>query len=515
MLTRRDTIAALGGIAVGAGLGSSIHSATAADSSLPPLAPDRRWLLKLGEGLPSEFDYVAKVDGRLPSRLVGALYRNGPGLFERDGFRKSNLLDGDGMIRATTFANGRARFRSRFVRTAKYEEESKAGRFLYPTWTTLAPGFLANIPAIPTQSQAGITAVIKNGTLYAFDELGDPYGLDPATLATRGEIDIFNGTSGERPASYKAHTKTDARTGNWILVGTSGRRNPRLHVIVKDRAGQLRAHVRLPQPGGFRYFHDFFWADGFVILHLQPAVLSPVPMLMGARSFADSLSWRPELGSLLVVLDPSEQRAPLICEVPAVWMWHALNAYVAGDTIVADFVGYDAPDHFLGPDAALRAIMLGRQGTADAAGTFRRFIIDRRTRQARTEVIADGHFEFPIIPASRMGRQHRYGYAASGHIANGWYHDGIARIDTASGAIIRYHFGPGHYVGEPIFAPDPRALANVPLDRGWLLCEVLEGSTGTSYIAVFNASRIADGPTARVRLRHHLPLSFHGWWQPA
>ena len=47
-------------------------------------------------------------------------------------------------------------------------------------------------------------------------------------------------------------------------------------------------------------------------------------------------------------------------EVPAVWMWHTLNAYVAGDRILADFVGYDAPDHFLGPDAAFRMIMQER-----------------------------------------------------------------------------------------------------------------------------------------------------------
>jgi all-trans-8'-apo-beta-carotenal 15,15'-oxygenase len=73
--------------------------------------------------------YSAEIEGRLPEGLSGTLYRNGPGLFERDGFRKWNLIDGDGMIRATTFANGRVRFRNHFVRTAKYVAEQKAGPF--------------------------------------------------------------------------------------------------------------------------------------------------------------------------------------------------------------------------------------------------------------------------------------------------------------------------------------------------------------------------------------------------
>jgi all-trans-8'-apo-beta-carotenal 15,15'-oxygenase len=52
-------------------------------------------------------------------------------------------------------------------------------------------------------------------------------------------------------------------------------------------------------------------------------------------------------------------------------------------------------------------------------------------------------------------------------------------------------------------------------DRGWLLCEVLEGKSEKSFIAVFDAAELQDGPTAKVRLRHHLPMSFHGWWQTA
>jgi all-trans-8'-apo-beta-carotenal 15,15'-oxygenase len=516
MFSRRQTIrlmsdAAAGIALTGCATGSSKQSQTA------PLAPDRKWLAKLGQGLPEEFDYAAKIEGRLPAGLSGTLYRNGPGLFERNGFRKWNLLDGDGMIRATSFAGGQAHFRNRFVRTSKYLDEGKAGEFIFPTWTTPAPGFFANIPCIPNRSQAGVTPVIKDGVLYAFDEVGAPYAINAATLETMREIDPYDGAEDTGPANYKAHTKTDGVTGDWILVGQRGRVNPELHVVVKDRAGRQARHVVQRSPRGSAYFHDFFWADPYVVFHLHPALLSPLPMLAGLRPFVDSLQWQPEQGSILFVVDTTGVRAPVTVEAPASWMWHALNAYRLGDAIVADFVGYDAPDHFLGPDASFRTIMQGREGIANAPGTLRRLTIDLSGKQARLETVSEGWYEFPFIPQSRVGRVHRYGYVASHSSGPGWFHDGLARINTDSGAQAAFHFGPDYYVGEPVFVPDPDAATNpaVMEDRGWLLCEVLEGKSETSFIAVFDVARLQEGPVAKLRLHHHLPMSFHGWWQAA
>jgi all-trans-8'-apo-beta-carotenal 15,15'-oxygenase len=235
-------------------------------------------------------------------------------------------------------------------------------------------------------------------------------------------------------------------------------------------------------------------------------------MLLGTRTFVDSLSWQPERGGKLLIIDPAGERAPLALDVPAVWMWHALNAHRSGNTIVADFVGYDAPDHFLGPDATFRTIMQRREGVARAAGRLQRFTIDLPAKRARLETIADGHFEFPIVPPSLTGRRHRYGYVASGDVSRGWYHDGIARLDVEGGSRREFRFGDGHYVGEPIFAPDPASRDEA---GGWLLCEVLERRSEKSLLAVFDARHLEDGPVARVRLRHHLPVSFHGCWEAA
>ena len=128
-----------------AGLGLGMHG-TATHSSSATEAP---WQSLLATNLDSEYDYIAEVEGTIPTTLRGCLYRNGPGLFERDGFRKATLLDGDGMIQAIEIGDGKVRYRNRFVRTDKYLAEQEAGRFLMPTWTTRAPAFLDNFPGTP------------------------------------------------------------------------------------------------------------------------------------------------------------------------------------------------------------------------------------------------------------------------------------------------------------------------------------------------------------------------------
>jgi all-trans-8'-apo-beta-carotenal 15,15'-oxygenase len=508
MVSRREAIGLLGASAATLTLDRSGFAQTPQTAFLPA---SQRWLTRLAQGIADRIDSAPEIEGKLPRDLSGTLYRNGPGLFERNGYRKATLLDGDGMIRAFTFLDGKVRFRTRFVGTEKFTREARSARFLYPTWTTPAPSLFENFPEIPSKSQAGITAVVKAGVLYAFDEVGKPYALDPESLDTTQPLDPGGPGAQAFPKAYKAHTKTDARTGAWVLTGTSGQLRQQLHAVLIDAMGAPLAHVHTPNPRG-DYFHDFFWTGRRVVFHLHPTPLSPLPMLLGLRTYVESLSWRPDLGSLLVVVDPMGAEAPVTLEVPATWMWHAANAHERDNTIIADFIGYDAPDHFFGPDAAFRAIMTGHTGVASAPGKFRRITIDLSHRTARLETVIDQHFEFPTVSPRVHGQGYRFAYAAIGDISRGWFHDGIAKIDVEAGKHEEYRFGAQAYVGEPVFVPRAGAQDE---DGGWLLCEVLDGRTECSKLAIFDARSLQAGPVAAVKLANHLPFSFHGWWQPA
>ena len=446
----------------------------------------------------------------MPKDLRGTLYRNGPGLFERAGYRKRNLLDGDGMIQAFDFSGDRVRFRNRFVRTAKYVAEENAGVYKYPTWTTRAPGGMyANLGVPDIHTQAGVTTIVKHGRLLAFGEVGLPYALDPASLETVGEFEIAEPTTG---INFKAHSKTDARTGDWILIGVEFGRKQRLHVVVRGRDGRVKSRSAYT-PERNVYIHDFFATDHHVIVSLHPLEPAPIGLLTGLGSFTETLSWRPEHGNLLLIFNRNGGRQPTMIEAPARFMWHALNAYESGNEVIADFVGYQEPDHFIGPNPSLTAIMHGRRGTAKFPGEVRRYVIDITARRVSEDMVSGENQEFPMVNPAHVCAPHRVGYFAHGK-RGGWVHNGIAAIDFNTGKTETFSFGAKHRVGEPIFAAKPghRHDGTTNREPGWILAEVLDGAAGASSLAVFDARSIAAGPIARIVLTHHVPISFHGCW---
>ena len=106
MFTRREFLTLAGG-----GVSAAMLSGCTA-SNLPLRSPDFHSpdyqqfpALALATSITNEYNYEAIVEGKIPQEIRGILYRNGPGLFERNGLRKRCLLDGDGMIKTFRFTD--------------------------------------------------------------------------------------------------------------------------------------------------------------------------------------------------------------------------------------------------------------------------------------------------------------------------------------------------------------------------------------------------------------------------
>ena len=63
--------------------------------------------------------------------LNGTLFRNGPGILERGGQWVHHPFDGDGMITAIRFENGKPSLTNKFVQTKGFLEEKKINKFIY------------------------------------------------------------------------------------------------------------------------------------------------------------------------------------------------------------------------------------------------------------------------------------------------------------------------------------------------------------------------------------------------
>jgi len=499
-MTRRETMMA--GVAAGVAAASA---ETAADDAKADPAPAPQWLALLGKSERGGRDTAPRVEGRIPNGLNGSLYRNGPGLFERGKYRKPHLLDGDGLVQRLSFTDGKVRYQNQFVRTKKFNDEAAADTYKYATWSMPAPGgFWNNIGGGNSLAQAGVTVYPFNGKLYAFDEVSPPWTLDPATLKTEGPKPL-----GEPGKTYmtKAHTKFDPATGDWLLAGLSYGRTMQIHAITYGTDGHLRSHQVIESPRQI-YLHDFFATDKHFIFLLQPMMFSPWMMLAGFSSFMESLTWKRERGNIVMIV-PRGGGNPRFFDAPGAYMWHALNAYETNDEIVADFVGYDAPDHFVPNTAVLYTIMDGKMGTQREPGKLRRYHIDLKRGSCREEIVDNGPHEFPMVDPRTALHRHEVGYMTAGGTAI--FNTGVKRFDYESGRATQFDFGPKTVAGEPVFAAAPGGSE----DQGWLITQVLDGNSGKTFFAVLDAEHVEDGPAAMLWLDHHLPISFHGAWKAA
>jgi all-trans-8'-apo-beta-carotenal 15,15'-oxygenase len=467
--------------------------------------------LGLATSLPEEHDYQARLEGDLPDQLRGTLYRNGPGLFDRGGLRKRNLLDGDGMVQSFRFDGKGVRYRNRFVRTKKYLAEQQAGRFIYPSWSTQATGgFWANfMGATEIAGQAGITVFPWRGKLYAFDECSLPYELDADTLETYGESRLG---LPEGETTYAAHSKMDPVTGEWLHFGVLYGPNPKLHITVFQSSGALKLHRTLPMPRNV-YMHDWFVSGRHLILILHPVHIAYWSVLLGSRSIAESLSWRPEQGNLIMVLEREGNGAPLLLETSACYMWHSLNACNRGSEIVADFIGYQNPDHFVGSDPVASAVMTGRRGEYAFPGALRRYLIDPAGKSLREELLDQGSYEWPRVNELHRCHDYRFGYMVKTRPGD-FFWTVLCRIDMRTGRSESYDFGAGSYLSEPVFVPltGRQYQPDDPVEPGFVLTEVYDSSSRRSYLAVLRSEAVTSGPVAIVHLEHHVPFSYHGWW---
>lgn len=154
----------------------------------------------------------AALEGALPPDLVGTFFRNGPGLLvdtpQKHGHR--HAFDGDGVIVRFSFSGGgeaageaaaargaddarssrqpRVRLRNRFIRTAAFDEEQRAGRPLYRSSFTRGgaggPGSWFNPFDLTVKNTANTSLLWWRGKLAALFEAGLAHLIDPRTLET-------------------------------------------------------------------------------------------------------------------------------------------------------------------------------------------------------------------------------------------------------------------------------------------------------------------------------------------
>jgi carotenoid cleavage dioxygenase-like enzyme len=432
------------------------------------------------------------VSGRIPSDLRGAYMRNGPNpLFKPLWY--SYPMDGDGMIHAIYFENGRARYRNRFVQTRALAAERRAGRAIYGSFTHPVPIDPALIgpdgqPG-PFKNGAFISVLYHGGHLLALDEATTCYEMS-LDLDTIGEWKA--GT--DAPIRLGAHNRRHPTTGALFTIAYSVK-NPTVQVHQIDALGKVANtfSVALAAP---TMIHDFILTERYVVLLACPAVFD----LKAAQAGKPMLQWQPNLGTRigLIALDGS---SAVWLDADPFFVFHFGNGFEREGQIVIDYVHHDS-------------LALGYAAVKQKVPTLHRMTIDVASRKISDTEMAQMVVEFPRFNDALNALPTRFVYLPTltdtlrlSNPPSATFNT-MMKVNMETGKIDRHDFG-NKVAGEATFIP---RKPNSGEDDGYLAIFAFDPVHNSSDLVLLDAAHIDAAPVAVIRLPQRVPQGLHGNW---
>ncbi len=459
----------------------------------------------------TEYDAVydtgdALIQGSIPADLAGVYLRNTENPVHAS-IGRYHPFDGDGMLHSISFADGRARYSNRFVRTLGLDAENEAGHAL---WAGLAESPQRSLRndgwgARARLKDASSTDVVVHAGVAktSFYQCGDLYRHDPITLADLGR----ETWAGSFPVEgVSAHTKVDEHTGEMLFFNYSTT-SPYMHYGVVDANETLVHYTDIPLPGA-RLPHDMAFTERYAILNDCPMFWDP--RLLERDIYA--VRYFPELPTRFGIIPRRGGSGEIRWfEANPTYVLHWINAFEDGDDVVLDgfYQTHPSPASRLDDtefEQMFRFLDLDRMQSHPYRWRF-----NMRTGQTTEEQLDDRVLEFGTINGAYGGQAYRYTYAVTAK--PGWFlFNGLTKFDTQSGVIDEYRFPDGVFASESPMAP---RLGSSAEDDGYVITFTTDMNTDSSECQIFAAQDLAAGPLARLRLPERIASGTHACWAPA
>lgn len=458
-----------------------------------------------------------EVTGTIPEHLNGRYLRNGPNPISEIDPETYNWFTGDGMIHGVRLRDGRAEwYRNRWVRS------QSVARALgeRPPPSNPKAGF---------DAAAGNTNVIGHaGRILALVEAGAASYELTEDLDTLRPCD-FDGTL---PGGFTAHPKRDPDTGELHAVSYFFGRGNTVQYSVIDQQGRARRTVDV-EVGGSPMMHDFCLTEHHVIFFDLPvtfdtrqAVELTVPSrlrrpaqlvmsaLVGRIRVPDPISaragrtlrsnsrlpysWNPHYPARVGVMPrDGDSRDVRWFEVEQCYVFHPLNAYDDGSSVVVDLVRHP------------KIFDTNRNGPDEGDPTLERWVVDLDAENVRRRRLDDRPQEFPRMDPRLLGKHHRFGYTPMVGAGPG-RSSALVKHDLRYGTSSTHDFGTDISCGEFVFEPDSSDSAE---DDGVLMGFVYDKRENRSDLVLLDASSLEK--VAAIHLPRRVPNGFHGNWIPS
>jgi carotenoid cleavage dioxygenase len=439
----------------------------------------------------SEDDFDLKVTGEIPAGLRGALFRIGPNPQFEPRDPNHHWFFGDGMVHGFYVADGKVKYRNRYVHTPKWELEHQHGRSLFGGGNPMDNDPLA---AGNEGGVANTNVLFHAGKLLALEEGHHPFELDLKTLASKGYDRAYKG-------NVTAHPKLDPVTGEmvWFAYGVGAPLSAGMSygVTAADGAVVRRDDFQAPYAA---MVHDFMVTQNHVLFPILPLTASLERAMTGRPPFA----WEPDKGSYVGVMRRDGDVSSIRWfNAPACYVFHPMNAWEEGDKLYADVMRYNVAPLFPNAD--------GSPGDKASARLVRwTFDLAGASDAIKEEAIDDLDGEFPRVDPRFETLKNRHGwYAGDPGGAKTVRQSAIAHIDHQTGKRQVYALTGGDATSEPVFTP---RSADAAEGDGWITAVVYRAGEDRSDLLVFDALDIAKGPVGTAEMPRRVPFGFHGNW---
>lgn len=438
-------------------------------------------------------------DRPLPAGLSGTLYRNGPARMQRGNTQYDHWFDGDGMVQSFKIDKNELVHQGRMVRTTRYEEEEKAGRFLRPGFGTTFDDAQA-VTKPDDINVSNISVLPVEDEIWSLWEAGSAWELNPNTLETISRKVLSPETDG---LPFSAHPRVEANGRIWNFGYFSGSNKLVIYDIASS--GQLQ-RVEVINANNSAMVHDFAMTDRYLIFVLMPFTFefsggSTVP------AFSDLLGWDEQGGVEVLVIDKNTLSVAHKFELPGFLAFHFGNAWQDGHQLRIEVAMSNSWEDI---DRSIRLATQGASQHSVASGqSAGDIVLDLKSGNARVEnlPIIDG--DFPGFDSRFAGKRTRYLSMVnrSGSTPDDVFgFNQLVQFDRSSGQTQTWDYGSDYIAEEHVFVPQ----ANKPEGTGWLIGTAYNWVTEQSSFRVFDALRVANGPIAQAQLPYRLPLGLHG-----
>ena len=443
-----------------------------------------------------------EIEGEIPKDLRGSFLRIGPNPVFVPDVATYHIFDGDGMIHAVQFEDGKATYRNRFVDTEGLRLERAKGAWIWKGMASMGD-LVKGVPP-PAEGMFKNTAntamVYHNNTLYALMEAAPPHAIQLPDLATVGEHTF----GGKLSHPFTAHPKVDAVTGEMMTFGYSPF-EPFLTYSVVDAKGEIVHTTPVTMPKGVM-MHDCAITEHHTVFLDMPITFDLSRAMKGGLM----LDWEPENGSRLGVIPRfGGDKDVKWFDVATSMVFHVSNAWEDGDEIVVQ------GSRSMRTDISRATENAGQQDDAtDQLGQLYEWRLNMRTGAVKEGHLDTANYcDFTRINDDLCGRKTRFTYAARfdpKHPMTPF--DAALKYDDSTGKVEVHALGEGRFGGEGVFAKRVGATSE---DDGYVIAFVWDEKLEQSECLIIDAKNFEGAPVAKIRIPHRVPFGFHAGWAPA